>query len=116
MNKYSNETDSATDTEDVAIFSQRVSTFDPNYVKVTLLLDTAEYHSKAGGGAIGIKFLELQSNKQLKYLPHEKIFELSKQFELDRIELKALSHTRTHNFHPHNYENVHKKPHQRKKN
>jgi hypothetical protein len=81
---------------------------------VTLLMDTEEYHSKAGGGAIGIKLLELRSDKQLKDLPHEKILQLSNQVEGDWIELKVLSHTRSHDFHPHSYGNVHKKPNQMK--
>jgi hypothetical protein len=85
MNENSNETDSATDTEDVAIHSQPISTFDPKYVKVTLLIDTAECHSIAGGGAISIKLLELQSDKQLKDLPHEGIFQSSTLFPKSMI-------------------------------
>jgi hypothetical protein len=57
MNNYANKTVCATNTDDGAILYQCISTFKPNYVKVTLLKDTADCHSKAGGGAIGIHCL-----------------------------------------------------------
>jgi len=57
-----NETVSTNGTIHDNICEQRVRTFDPNYVKVTLLMDAAECNSTAGGGAIGRKLLALRSN------------------------------------------------------
>jgi len=66
VEESTNETVSTNGTIHDNIWEQRVCTFDPNYVKVTLLMEVAECNSTAGGGAIGRKLLELRSNKQMK--------------------------------------------------
>ena len=105
-----NETVSTNGTIHDNICKQRVRTFDPNYVKVTLLMDAAECNSPAGGGAIGRKLLELRSNKQMKNVSLGEIVSMGKQAEREWMELKALTLTRTHNYHSNSRGNGRKKP------
>ena len=105
-----NETVSTNGTIHDNICKQRVRTFDPNYVKVTLLMDAAECNSTAGGGAIGRNLLELRSNKQMKNVSLGEIVSMGKQAERDWMELKALTLTRTHNYHSNSRGNGQKKP------
>lgn len=95
--------------------NKRINTYKPNYVKVSLLMDAAESHSKNGSEAIGVKLLELRSEKQLTELVREEIFALSKTAERDWKELKASSLTRTLNYNPNSAGNYRKKPIRRKK-
>jgi hypothetical protein len=105
-----NETVSTNETIHDNICKQRVRTFDPNYVKVTLLMDAAECNSTAGGGAIGRNLLELRSNKQMKNVSLGEIVSMGKQAERDWMELKALTLTRTHNYHSNSRGNGRRKP------
>ena len=90
-----------------------VTIFNPNYVKVTLLMDAAESHSTKGGDAVGIKLLKLRSDRQLKDLPRKEIFLLSKAVQTDWNEMKVLSTSRRHNFHPNSRGNTRTPPPQR---
>jgi hypothetical protein len=56
MEKESGETNGNEIYKDIKAESA-VTLFQPNYVKVTLLMDAAESHSNKGDGAIGIKLL-----------------------------------------------------------
>ena len=93
-----NERVSALDTGTTQMEERRSNTYEPNYVKVSLLMDAAESHSKPGGDAIGVKLLRLRSDKQMTELERDILFSAFKQAALDWRHLQSMSLTRTLNY------------------
>lgn len=90
----------------------RIDTYEPNYAKVTLLMDAAETHSKSGGDAIGVQLLRLRSEQQLSAMLRDGLFSACKQAGKDWSYLQSTALIRTsvsHRKKPTNTKNLRKR-------
>ena len=89
----------------------RIDTYEPNYAKVTLLMDAAETHSKSSGDAIGVQLLRLRSEQQLSAMLRDGLFSACKQAGKDWSYLQSTALIRTsvsHRKKPTNTKNLRK--------